>query len=134
MQKTNIKEVALDSSMLQYFEGKVEIRKMVTDALTKDIETFLVTFLDGARTKLHYHETDQVLIATEGSGIVVLQTEVRMSDDTTATIKMDEVHHLAEGDFVCVPALKWHWHGAAKGSSKFSHLQVKRPGKTIWVE
>src|SRR5581483_11349822 len=110
MQKGNIKDVALDSSMLKYFEGKVEIKKMVTDVLTKEVETFLVTFISGARTKLHYHEMDQVLIATEGKGIVVVQTEVKMESDTAATVKMDEVHYLDEGDFVCVPAYMWHWH------------------------
>lgn len=133
MQKSNIGQVAPDQSMLNYFEGKVEIRKMITDALTKEVETFLVTFVDGARTKLHYHETDQVLIATRGKGIVVLQTGVQMDSDTAATVKMDEVHYLDEGDFVCVPAWKWHWHGAVKGGT-FAHYQIKKPGKTIWLE
>lgn len=133
MQKFNVKNISSDPSMSKYFEGRVEIKKMITDTLTKDFETFLVTFHDGARTKLHYHEVDQVLIATEGSGIVVIETDVRMDSDTTATIRMNESHAMAEGDFVCIPALKWHWHGAAKGS-KFSHLQIKKPGKRIWVE
>ncbi len=133
MQKSNIAQVALDQSMLNYFEGKVEIKKMITDALTREVETFLVTFIDGARTKLHYHETDQVLIATKGRGIVALQTGVRMENDTTATVKMDEVHYLEEGDFVCIPAWKWHWHGAVKGST-FAHYQIKKPGKTVWLE
>lgn len=133
MQKSNISQVAADQSMLQYFDGRVEIKKMVTDAVTKEVETFLVTFINGARTKLHYHETDQVLIATGGKGIVVLQTGVKMDSDTAATVKMDEVHHLEEGDFVCVPAGKWHWHGAVKGSM-FAHYQIKRPGKTVWLE
>ena len=133
MQKSNVKHVAPDPSMVQYFEGKVEIKKMITETLTKDFEIFLVTFIDGARTKLHYHETDQVLVATEGSGIVVLQTGVKMDSNTTATVNMDEVHSLEEGDYVCVPAGKWHWHGAIKGSN-FSHYQIKKPGKTEWLE
>src|SRR5690606_6308803 len=133
MQKSNIAQVALDQSMQNYFEGRVEIKKMITDALTREVETFLVTFIDGARTKLHYHETDQVLIATKGRGIVALQTGVRMENDTTATVKMDEVHYLEEGDFVCIPAWKWHWHGAVKGST-FAHYQIKKPGKTVWLE
>ncbi|HXV45598.1 MAG TPA: hypothetical protein VD736_02885 [Nitrososphaera sp.] len=133
MQKSNIRQVAPDQSMLNYFEGRAEIKKMITDALTKEVETFLVTFFDGARTKLHCHETDQVLIATEGRGIVVLQTGVKMDSDTAATVKMDEVHNLDEGDFVCVPAYRWHWHGAVKGSN-FAHYQIKKPGKTVWLE
>jgi quercetin dioxygenase-like cupin family protein len=133
MQKSNIGQVVPDQSMLQYFDGNVEIKKMVTDVLTKEVETFLVTFFDGARTKLHYHETDQVLIATKGKGVVVLQTGVKMDIDTTATVKMDELHYLEEGDFVCVPAFKWHWHGAADKST-FAHYQIKKPGKTAWLE
>ena len=133
MQKSNIKHLAPDKSMLQYFEGKVEIKKVITEALTKDFETFLVTFINGARTKLHYHETDQALIATGGKGIIVLQTGVKMDSNTTATVSMDEVHNLEEGDYVCVPAGKWHWHGAVKGSN-FSHYQIKKPGKTEWLE
>jgi quercetin dioxygenase-like cupin family protein len=40
---------------------------------------------------------------------------------------------LSEGDFVCVPAYKWHWHGAVEGKN-FAHLQIKRAGKTVWFE
>ncbi len=133
MEKSNIKQVVPDQSMLQYFEGKVEIKKFITEALTKDFETFLVTFIDGARTKLHYHETDQVLVATAGKGIVVLQTGVKMDSETAATVNMDEAHQLEEGDYVCVPAGKWHWHGAVNGSN-FAHYQIKKPGKTVWLE
>jgi quercetin dioxygenase-like cupin family protein len=133
MEKFQVKEIPTDTSMTKYFDGTVEIRKLITDALTRDFETFLVKFLDGARTKLHYHETDQVLIATEGQGVVALQTAVTMQQDNTALVRLDEVHNMSEGDFVCIPAYKWHWHGAAKGS-KFSHLQIKKSGKTVWFE
>lgn len=133
VEKFQTGKLPLDSSMSRYFEGSVELRKMVTEALTKDFETFLVTFSDGARTKLHYHETDQVLIATEGRGVVVLQTDVRMQSDDTATVKLGESHELLEGDFVCIPAYRWHWHGARQGE-RFSHLQIKRPGKTVWFD
>jgi quercetin dioxygenase-like cupin family protein len=133
MQKGSIRDVAPDQSMLRYFDGRAEVKKMITDTVTKEVETFLVTFSNGARTKLHYHETDQVLIATQGRGIVVLQTKVSMENDNTAKVKMDKVHHLEEGDFVCVPAYVWHWHGAQKGAD-FAHLQIKKPGKTIWLE
>ncbi|HVD07769.1 MAG TPA: hypothetical protein VNB67_04930, partial [Nitrososphaeraceae archaeon] len=74
MQKSNIHDILSDSTMSQYFEGNVEIKKLITDKLTNDFETYLVSFENGARTKLHYHEVDQVLLATEGKGIVVLQT------------------------------------------------------------
>ena len=133
MDKFQLKEIAPDTSMSKYFDGSVEIQKMITEALTKDFETFLVTFHDGARTKLHFHEVDQVLIATEGSGIVALQTDVKLEQDNKAVVKLDEVHRMVEGDFVCVPAFKWHWHGAERGR-EFSHFQIKKSGKTVWFE
>ncbi|MER3407974.1 MAG: hypothetical protein C4292_04240 [Nitrososphaera sp.] len=133
MHKGNIAAVAPDQSMLKYFEGKVEIKKMVTDAVSKEVESYLVTFENGARTKLHYHETDQILIATEGRGIVVLQSKVKMEGDNLAMVEMNDAHPMEKGDFVCIPAYVWHWHGAVKGSD-FAHIQVKKPGKTTWFE
>lgn len=134
MQKLNIKDVAPDQSMNRYFTGRVEVRKMITEAVNKDAEAFLVSFFDGARTKLHYHETDQILIATEGKGAIALQAGVEeQADGAGGTIRMGEVQNLSPGDFVCVPAFLWHWHGAARGAD-FAHFQVKRPGKTIWAE
>lgn len=132
MHKGNIQSTASDSSMLHYFVGSVEIRKLVTEAVSKEVETYLVMFSNGARTKLHYHETDQILIATKGRGTVVLQGKVTM-EGSTAKVSMDEVHDMSEGDYVCVPAHVWHWHGAANGED-FEHLQIKRPGKTTWLE
>lgn len=133
MHKGRISNVKPDTSMLHYFVGPVEIKKMVTDAESKEVETYLVAFSNGARTKLHYHETDQILIATNGKGIVVLQSKVTMEGDNVARVGMDESFAMSEGDFVCVPAYVWHWHGAVKGED-FAHLQVKKPGKTVWLE
>jgi quercetin dioxygenase-like cupin family protein len=119
--------------MAKYFEGKVQIKKMITEKLTKDFEVYLIIFEYGARTKLHYHEFEQVLIAVEGKGIVALQTGINQTGDNIGLIKIDEIHYLDEGDFVCIPPFKWHWHGAQKGG-KFSHYQIKKPAGTIWAE
>ena len=91
--------------MAKYFEGKVQIKKMITEKLTKDFEVYLIIFEDGARTKLHYHEFEQVLIAVEGKGIVALQTGINQTGDNIGLIKIDEIHYLDEGDFVCIPLL-----------------------------
>ena len=133
MHKGNIRDTAPDDSMLHYFVGSVQVKKMVTEAASKEVETFLVSFSNGARTKLHYHETDQILIATKGKGTVVVQGKVAMEADNMARVEMDEAFPMSEGDYVCVPAYVWHWHGAVKGQD-FEHLQVKKPGKTTWLE
>ncbi len=132
MHKGSIRSTAPDISMLHYFVGSVEIKKLVTEAASKEVETYLVIFSDGARTKLHYHKTDQILIATKGKGTVVLQGKVTM-EGNAARVSMDVVHAMEEGDYVCVPANVWHWHGAAKGGD-FAHLQIKKPGETTWLE
>ena len=133
MIKGNIRDIMPDEVMRKYFEGKVEIRKIVTEATSKEAEVYQVTFFHGARTKLHYHETDQILLATKGWGMVAAQTSVIMESDNIARVKMDEVYTLVEGDYVCVPAFAWHWHGA-QTEKDFVHIQMKKPGKTTWFE
>ena len=133
MHKGNIENTSSDGSMLHYFVGSVEVKKLVTDAISKEVETYLVAFSKGARTKLHYHETDQILLATKGRGRVVLQGKVSLEGGSVARVSMDDTHDMREGDYVCVPAYVWHWHGAAEGED-FAHLQMKKPGRTTWLE
>jgi hypothetical protein len=73
------------------------------------------------------------LVATQGNGIVVAQTGVEDVKDNSAKIKLEWIKTMKEGDFVCIPSFKWHWHGAASGQH-FAHFQIKKPGKTIWLE
>lgn len=68
----------------------------------------IVNFGKGVRNKLHYHSTEQILIVTEGAGIVATE------------------HHeylVKVGDIVRIPAKLKHWHGAQKDST-FSHIYI----------
>ena len=38
---------------------------------------------------------------------------------------------LATGETAFLPALEWHWHGAAPGGSA-CHLSIRKPGPTNW--
>jgi quercetin dioxygenase-like cupin family protein len=51
-----------------YFRGKVILQQILGEETSRELEIYHVTFKDGATTTLHYHETDQVLIATKGRG------------------------------------------------------------------
>jgi len=133
MPKFNIDTTSPTPGPESYFVGKVQIRAVINDAITKDVEVFLVSFQNGARTKVHYHDSDQVLMADEGEGLLAVQTQVRLGEDGKAEVTFGEVQHLTKGDFVCIPAFSWHWHGAQKGEN-FSHYQIKRPCKTVWLE
>ena len=96
------------------FIGSVSIQEVVNDALGELLRVTAVTFEDGAVNRPHRHTTDQVLVATSGSGFVA-------SDD--------ERHPLEPGDVAFVPAGTRHWHGA-NPESTFTHLSILTPGHT----
>jgi 4-carboxymuconolactone decarboxylase len=78
-----------------------------------------VNFDRGVRNKFHSHTIEQVLIVTEGKGIVAI-------DDKEITVY--------PGDIIFIPAGEKHWHGAAPGAT-FSHLYVMSPdSKTTQLE
>ena len=96
------------------FVGSVSTQEVVNEALAEILRVTAVTFEDGAVNRPHRHTTDQVLVATSGSGFV--------STD-------DDHHHLESGDVAFVPAGTRHWHGADPGST-FTHLSILTPGHT----
>lgn len=94
------------------FLGTVSIQTIVTDELADLLRVTAVTFENGARNRPHRHSTDQVLIATSGSGFVA-------TNDVTLSLE--------SGDLAFIPKCTRHWHGAIQGRS-FSHLSVLTPG------
>lgn len=78
-----------------------------------------VNFAKGVRNKFHTHTIEQILIVTQGTGVVASEKE--------------EIR-VGPGDVIVIPAGEKHWHGAAPGAT-FSHLYVMLPGsKTTQVE
>ena len=57
----------------------------------------VVAFSAGSRNKFHVHTSDQILIVTEGTGVVATEQEERTVN---------------EGDVILIPAGESHWHGA----------------------
>jgi quercetin dioxygenase-like cupin family protein len=101
---------------LPLFTGRVSIR---TAADEGQFRVAYVSFFDGVRNKFHTHSTDQVLIVTQGKGLVVTE---------------DEQVELEEGDVVIAPAGEKHWHGAAPGSN-MTHITITgSDGKTEQLE
>jgi quercetin dioxygenase-like cupin family protein len=81
-------------------------------ASTPSLRVFAVQFVDGGHTTWHRHTSDQILIVTEGRGIVA-------TDDQEIEVE--------PGDIVVAPAGERHWHGAAPGGS-MTHIAVLGPG------
>jgi quercetin dioxygenase-like cupin family protein len=97
------------------FIGRVQRQNLVTDGDSQQIRVGVVTFNDGAVNKFHSHTFDQVLVITEGEGIVQVEGEPE--------------RQVSVGDVIFVPAGERHWHGAAPGKT-MSHMTVATPGST----
>ena len=100
------------------FVGDVRAQRMITPDISDHLRIGNVIFSPGARTKLHTHESDQVIIVTGGKGIL-------------ATKEVE--NEVTLGDVVHVPHGEVHWHGATKDSS-FSQISVLLPGENTILE
>lgn len=124
MKKENIynaKEIKVNEN---YFTGNVIIREILGQTNSAEQEMYHVTFQSGALTTLHFHESDQILIATKGKGVVGFingtgVTKFEINDD-------DIIFFENEGDTICIPANKLHFHGAIKTGENFSHIAIRK--------
>ena len=78
----------------------------------KDFNCGIVNFPRGTRNFFHAHTSDQILVITEGIGIVATESEERV---------------VSVGDVVHVPAGEKHWHGA-RAESYMSHITITGKG------
>jgi 4-carboxymuconolactone decarboxylase len=93
------------------FAGRVTMQAIIEEDLSSRFAIRQVNFDKGARNKIHAHSIEQILIITNGKGIV-------------ATDKEEII--VMPGDVVFIPANEKHWHGTTKDST-FSHLYVMSP-------
>lgn len=100
------------------FRGRVLTQDVVGEDTTDQHRVLEVTFTDGARTKLHAHTTDQVLLITAGAGVVGTREE-QMS--------------VSAGDVVFIPSGEPHYHGAAEGAD-MTHYSVLGMNTTTVLE
>lgn len=99
------------------FRGHVETQPYL-DHVSEHVRLTLVRFAPGARTVMHSHEFEQVLLITEGRGI--LATE-------------HEEHIVEPGMIVVVPPGEPHRHGGTDTTS-MAHISITTPGETHLLE
>ena len=109
MKVVNIDKVERISAAGPLFTGEDVTRQPLAPD-SEDFNISVVNFGEGVRNKLHYHESDQILIVTAGEGIVATE---------------DQQVDVSAGDVIFAPAGERHWHGARPGST-FSHVTVTR--------
>jgi len=98
-----------------------------------------VHFENGSKTKLHFHNGNQVLMAIKGKGSLEIFKKYG-SKKTEFKIKRIERISLNEGDIVHIPAKILHTHGSINKKKEFSHIAInvlpkkKSIYKTTWYE
>ena len=124
MQKENIHTAKEKKVNEAYFTGNVIIREVLSEQNSAEQEMYHVTFQNGARTTLHSHESDQILIATRGRGVIGFINGTRVNE---FKIEDDNILFLEkEGDTVCIPNNKLHFHGAIRRGEDFSHIAIRK--------
>ncbi len=74
-----------------------------------------VSFPKGVRNKLHTHTNDQILIVTEGKGLIATESDRQ---------------EIIPGDVVVIPASEKHWHGATDDSG-MTHIAISAANTSI---
>ncbi len=134
------------------FTADFEIRRIFNELDSKEQEMYHVKFKEGGMTKIHTHESEQILIATAnssveskssdiGRGFVVLIEKVANTAtkedpqfSISRTIFLDGI-----GDTVCIPPNILHCHGSRSKEQAFSHIAIRRltldnkqQAKSLW--
>jgi 4-carboxymuconolactone decarboxylase len=104
------------------FTGTVLQDALATPQAPSRTSATLVTFTPGARTNWHTHKTRQVLVATQGTGMV-------QAKDKPPRI-------LRTGDVAVVPPGLVHWHGALAAHlfAHISFIETDGPDNPDWME
>ena len=122
-----------------WFTGRVHMKDISSKIKSKEQGIYHVYFHNGAKTKLHWHNGNQVLIATRGSGSLEIFRRYGTSKKSFK-IKRTEKITMKEGDSVYIPAKTLHAHGSVNKKKTFSHIAINilaprsSDYKTTWYE
>lgn len=122
-----------------WFTNKTWMKALSEKIKSKDQDIYHVHFEKGSKTKLHWHNGNQVLIATKGKGSLEIFKRYGMSKKEF-TIKKIQTISLKEGDIVHIPAKTLHAHGSVDKKKEFVHIAINilprknAQYKTVWYE
>ena len=140
MEKSNI-EGANDKRDVNpdWFTAKTWMKVLSEKIGLQSQDMYHVHFQNGSRTKLHYHNGEQVLIGVKGSGSLEVFKKYG-KNKTDFKIKKTDKINIKKGDVVRIPAKTLHTHGSIKKNVEFSHIAINilprknAKYKTEWYE
>ena len=121
------------------YTGKTWMKVLSDKIKSKDQDIYHVHFEKGSKTKLHFHNGNQVLMAVKGKGSLEIFKKYGTSKSEFKIKKIEKIS-LNEGDIVHIPAKTLHTHGSIDKKKEFSHIAInilpKKNSiyKTIWYE
>ncbi|WP_420545665.1 cupin domain-containing protein [Nitrosopumilus sp.] len=122
-----------------WFTNKTWMKVLSEKIKSRDQDIYHVHFEKGSKTKLHWHNGNQVLIATKGKGSLEIFKRYGTSNKEF-TIKKIQTISLKEGDIVHIPAKTLHTHGSVDKKKEFAHIAINilarknAQYKTVWYE
>tara|TARA_Y100000588_G_C13438251_1_gene578686 strand:+ start:45 stop:509 length:465 start_codon:yes stop_codon:yes gene_type:complete len=142
MQKENLftkKGMPSKKAKINYFTGKINAKDISAKIRPSNEKIYHVTFKNGARTKLHFHDAGQTLIVTKGKGSLTMYKKL---GGGLKNFKIKKSYNLIlkKGDCVHIPAKQLHTHGSTNKNEDFAHIAINSfpkknvEPKTIWYE
>ena len=140
MKKTNINGSGDQRKVNpEWFTNKTWMKVLSNRIKSQDQDIYHVHFEKGSRTKIHWHNGNQVLMGVKGKGSLEIFKRYGSSKQNF-TIKRTEKITLNEGDIVHIPAKTFHTHGSTDKKKEFSHIAINilprknAEYKTVWYE
>lgn len=122
-----------------WFTNPVHMKDISSTILSKECDIYHVYFKNGAKTKIHTHNGNQILIATKGKGSLELYKKIG-GKKSNYKIKKTSTTLLNPGDVVYIQKNTLHTHGSISKSQTFSHIAINMISskgskyKTTWYE
>ena len=110
--------------------GQIYLKRVSKILSTGETKSYFLEFKNGARSKIHLHDSDQIIIGLKGNGKLVTFSKIKHTEKET-TVQVEKTMNLNEGEAIMIPSGTLHWHGAIenKDSSQFSFM---KNGNTFW--
>jgi len=114
MKVVKMSEVASEPAVSALFTGDVTRQSPFAADEMQSVNFGIVSFSARSRNKFHKHTSDQILVITDGTGVVATDNEERT---------------VSAGDVILIPAGENHWHGAP-GETSMAHITIQAKGST----
>ncbi|MGY5149709.1 MAG: cupin domain-containing protein [Candidatus Nitrosopumilus sp. bin_68KS] len=107
--------------------GNICLNRLSKNFFTNEFKSYFIKFEKGSKSKIHLHDSDQIIIGMEGIG----QIEILSKIGNQNKFEIKESLELKKDEAVLIPSGIPHWHGATDDHAS-SQLSFMNNVKTHW--